>query len=138
MGPLPDSNRHDEPGAIDQFVPVEAAMVDDVFVAGKDPVGEPVVAHILPNALNRIELGRLGREGDERHVFGRLQLRRDMPTSLVHEHNRVGAGFHSQPDLLEMQFHRLGVAEWQDKTGRLAERGTDGAEDVGRGGSLIF
>ena len=86
MGPLPDSNRHDEPGAIDQFVPVEAAMVDDVFVASEDPVGEPVVAHILPNALDRIELGRLGREGNERHVFGRLQLRRDVPTSPVHEH----------------------------------------------------
>ena len=39
MGPIADSNRHDEPGAFDQFVPVEAAMIDDVFVAGKDPVG---------------------------------------------------------------------------------------------------
>ena len=46
MGPLPDSNRHDEPGAINQFVPVEAAMIDDVFIAGKDSVREPIVAHI--------------------------------------------------------------------------------------------
>jgi len=37
-----------------------------------------------------------------------------------------------------MQFHGLGVAKWQDETDGLAERGADGAEDVGRGGSLIF
>jgi hypothetical protein len=50
----------------------------------------------------------------------------------------VGAGFYSQRDLLQMQFHGLGVAKWQDETDGLAERGADGAEDVGRGGSLIF
>ncbi len=138
MGPLSDSDRHDEPGAINQFIPVEAAMIDDVFVAGEDAVREPVVAHILPNVLNWIELGRLGREGDERHVFGQLQLRSDVPPRPVDEHDGVGAGLHGERDLLEMQFHRLGVAKRQDKTGRLAERGTDGAEDVGRGGSLIF
>ncbi len=138
MGPLSDSDRHDEPGAIDQFIPVEAAMIDDVFVAGEDAVREPVVAHILPNVLDGIELGRLRREGDERHVFGGLKLRGDVPSRLVDEHNCMGAGFHSQRDLLQMQFHRLGVAEWQNETGRLAKHGTDGAEDVGRGGSLIF
>ena len=39
MGPPARSDRHDEPRAFNQFVPVEAAMIDDVFVAGKDPVG---------------------------------------------------------------------------------------------------
>ena len=111
MGPLSDSDRHDEPGAIDQFIPVEAAMIDDVFVAGEDAVREPVVAHILPNVLNWIELGRLGREGDERDVFGRLQRRGDVPPRPVDEHDGVGAGFHCQRDLMEMQFHGLGVAK---------------------------
>ena len=138
MGPLSDSDRHDEPGAFDQFVPVEAAMINYVFIAGKDAVRQPVVAHILPNVLNGIELARLGREGDERHVFGRLQRRGDVPPRPVDEHDGVGAGFHGERDLLEMQFHGLGVAKGQDKTGRLATLGTGGAEDVGRGGSLIF
>ena len=110
----------------------------DVFVVGEDPVGEPIVAHILPNVLNRIELGRLGRKGYERHVFGHLQLRGHVPPSLIDEQNGVGAGFHSQRDLLEMQLHGLGVAKWKNQTGRLAERGTDGAEDIGRGGSLTL
>ena len=113
-------------------------MIDNVFVAGEDAVREPVVAHILPNVLNWIELGRLRREGDGRHVFGQLQLLGDVPPRLIDEHNGVGAGFHGERDLLEMQFRGVGVAKRQDETGRLAERGADGAEDIGRGGSLIF
>ena len=37
-----------------------------------------------------------------------------------------------------MQCHGLGVAGRKDEAGRLAERGTDGAEDIGRGCSLIL
>ena len=37
-----------------------------------------------------------------------------------------------------MERHGLGVAGWEDETGRLAERGTDGAENIGGGGSLIL
>jgi len=50
----------------------------------------------------------------------------------------MGSWLHVKRDLVEMQLHRLGVAKRQDETGRLAERGTDGAEDIGRGGSLIL
>lgn len=50
----------------------------------------------------------------------------------------MGAGFAREGDFLEMQGHRLGVAKGHDEASRLALRGTDGAEDIGRGGSLIF
>ena len=61
-----------------------------------------------------------------------------MPPGLIHEQNGVGFWLYFTRDLLEMQLHRLGVAGRQDETGRLAERGADGAEDIGRGGSLIL
>ncbi len=112
-------------------------MIEDVVVAFEDSVREPVVAHILPNILDGIELWRFGGQGDERHVFGHLQLRGDVPPGLVDEQNGVGAGFDGERDFLEMQRHRLGVAKGHDETGRLAERRTNGAEDIGRGGSLI-
>ena len=32
-------------------------MIDYVLVGCKDPVGEPVVAHELPDILDRIEFG---------------------------------------------------------------------------------
>jgi hypothetical protein len=61
-----------------------------------------------------------------------------VPTGLIHKQHGVGSWLHGKRDLLEMQLHGLGVAKWQDETGRLAECGTDSAEDIGRGGSLIF
>jgi transposase len=61
-----------------------------------------------------------------------------VPASLIHEQNGVGAGLDVQRNLLKMQFHGLGIAKRQDKTDGLAERGTNRAEDVGRGGSLIL
>jgi hypothetical protein len=57
MGPSPRSDRHDEPRAVNQVVPVETAMIEDVFIVGKDPVGEPILAHVLPDVLDGIELG---------------------------------------------------------------------------------
>jgi hypothetical protein len=113
-------------------------MVDDVVAAFEDPVREPVVPHILPNVLDRIEFGRFGGQWDERHVFGHVQLCGDVPAGLIHEQHGVGSRLNVKRDLLQMQLHGLGVAKWQNETGRLAERGTDGAEDIGRGGSLIL
>jgi hypothetical protein len=37
-----------------------------------------------------------------------------------------------------VQRHGLGVAGRKDEAGRLAKRGTDGAEDIGRGCSLVL
>jgi hypothetical protein len=138
MGPFPRSDRHDEPRAFNQFVPAETAMIENVFIVGEDPVGEPILAHVLPDVLDRIELGGFGRQGNERDVFRHVQLRGDMPPGLIHEQNGVSAGVDGKRDLLEVQRHGLCVAGRHDEAGRLAERGTDSAEDIGRGGSLIL
>ena len=71
-------------------------------------------------------------------IFSGTSLRGDMPPGLIHEQNGVSAGLHGKGDLLEVQRHGLGVAVRVEETGRLAERGTNGAEDIGRGGSLIL
>ena len=61
-----------------------------------------------------------------------------MPAGLIHEQNGVGARLDGERDLLKVQRHGLGVAGREDEAGRLAERGTDGAENIGGGGSLIL
>src|SRR5271168_527739 len=61
-----------------------------------------------------------------------------MPSGPIHEQNGVSAGLDGKRDLPEVQRHGLGVAGREDETGRLAERGANGAEDIGRGGSLIL
>jgi len=53
---LAQSDGHDAPGLIDQVVPSLAAMIDEIVVGFEDPVGKPVVAHELPDILDRIKL----------------------------------------------------------------------------------
>jgi hypothetical protein len=50
----------------------------------------------------------------------------------------MGARRDGSRDFLEMQGHRLGVARRQHKRSALAFLRTDGAENVGRGGSLVM
>jgi len=48
---------HDIPGHIDELALGEAAVVEDVVVGFEDPVGEPVVAHELPDVFYGVEFG---------------------------------------------------------------------------------
>ena len=62
MRPLAHADGHDAPRLIDEVVPGEAAMVDDVVAGFEDAVRQPVIAHKLPDVFNRIELGAARRE----------------------------------------------------------------------------
>jgi hypothetical protein len=60
-----------------------------------------------------------------------------VPAGLIDEDDGVGAGRYLSGDLLQMPLHGLGVAFGQDEGGADAAARADGAEDVGRSGSLI-
>ena len=59
MRPIPQSDCHYAPWLIDKFVPGMAAVVDDIFVGLEDPIGQPVVAHELPDILHHVKLRAL-------------------------------------------------------------------------------
>jgi cell wall assembly regulator SMI1 len=54
------TDRHDVSPLIEELVPRLAAMVGDVILRGKEPDGEPVIAHELSNVLSKIQLGPFG------------------------------------------------------------------------------
>ena len=54
MCPWTETDGHDFPGLIDEFVPGEAAVIDDIVVGFEDAIGEPVVAHKLPDVFDRV------------------------------------------------------------------------------------
>ncbi len=83
MWPLSVSDRDDFPGPSDELVAGVAAMLDDIFVAAEDAVGEPVVAHEPPDVLDRIELGRTWRQGDDGDIGGPAGLGRGVPAGLI-------------------------------------------------------
>jgi hypothetical protein len=83
MGPFAAADSHDVPRLIDELIPGFAAVVDDVVVGCEDPVGEPVVAHELPDILNRVEFRTFGRERDDADIAGNIQL--VIPTCIDHD-----------------------------------------------------
>src|SRR5665647_1584398 len=137
MCPLAQADGHDQPGLIDELVPGLAAQRDDVVVGREDPVREPVVAHELPDILDRVQFWGSGRQEQQGYVVGQLELGRDVPACLVEDQDGVGAGIDGPTDLFQVLVHGLGIAVGQDEAGAFAFLGTDGAEDIGPQRALI-
>ena len=70
MHPFAQAEGHDAPGLVGELVPGIAAVIEDILVAGEDPVGEPVLAHELPDVLDRVQLRSFGREWYDGDVGG--------------------------------------------------------------------
>ena len=73
MRPLAQPDGHDFPGTVHECVPSIAAVVDDIVVGFEDAVREPVVAHILPDIFDRVELRAFRRQRDNGDVGGNEQ-----------------------------------------------------------------
>jgi hypothetical protein len=106
-------------------------VIDEIVVGFEDAVGEPVVAHKLPDVLDGVELGAFRRQGDNGDVGRHDEARREVPASLIDQKDGVGTGRDDLGDLREVQVHRLGIASRQDQGRALAILWADSAEDIG-------
>ena len=138
MRPIAQTDGHDAPGLIDELIPGVAAVVDDVVVGFEDAIRQPVIAHELPDVFLRIQFRAFGRQGYQRDVGRDDQAGGEMPTGLIDQKRRVCARRDLRGDLGQVKVHRPGVASRRDERGSLAVLRTDRAEDIGRGGSLVF
>ncbi len=138
MSPLAVSDGHYALGLADQLVPCITAMIQDLIVGVEDPVGEPVIPHELPDVFDRIEFWTFGWQRDDADILGYAERVGHMPPGLIHEHYGMGARRDSSSDFGQMQVHRVGIAQRQDKPCTLAQCRTDRSKDVGRYGALIM
>ena len=74
MRPLAQSDGRDAPSLIDERVPHLAAVADEIVIGFVDAAGEPIVAHALPDVLDRVEFGAFRRPGET--LICALDLRR--------------------------------------------------------------
>ena len=119
-------------------VPGVAAGGDDGVVGLEDAGVEKVVLEELPQVLDRVELGAVGRQRQERDVVGHAQRPGAMPAGLVEDDHGVGIRGHLGGDLGQVQVHRRGVDIGQDeRRGALACRAHRG-EEVGGGVPLVL
>ncbi len=100
-------------------------------VVFEDTVGEPVVAHKLPDVLDGIELGRPGREWHKGDIVRDFEGQGGVPSGLIEHDDGMGAGFNDAGDLFEMGVQRLCVGIGHDKASSLALVRADGPEDIG-------
>ena len=85
------SDGHNAPELIDRTDPGEAALVEDVGVGYADAVRQPVVAHELPDFLDRIELGAFRGQRQQGHGGWDDEPTGAMPPRLIEEQDGVGA-----------------------------------------------
>jgi hypothetical protein len=138
MGPLAQSDGRDAPRLISEAVPCEAAMVEDVVVGFEDAVRQPVVAHELPDVLDRVELGAFRRQRQRGDVGRDDKPRREMPARLIEYQHGMGTGRDGGGYLGEVERHPFGIAAGQDERRPLALGWTDRAIDIGRRGALVL
>ena len=70
MSPVAQSNGHDSPRLVAKLVPGVATEIDDLVVGLEYPVRQPVLAHELPDVLDRVQFGSFRRKRQDRDVFG--------------------------------------------------------------------
>lgn len=90
---------HDTPGLVAQAVPGFAAERDDLVVGLEDAIGQPVVAHELPEVLDRVQFGIARRQWQDSDVFGQPQFRRRVPSRLINDEDGMDAGIDGGADL---------------------------------------
>jgi hypothetical protein len=116
---------------VSEEVPGLAAFVEDVGVAVEDGDGELVLAQILPDVLDRIELRSIGRQVQKGDVVGHVEIVCSVPTRPIEDEDGVRPRGDLAGDLGQVQGQAVGVGLGQDESGGCGPRGANGAEDVG-------
>jgi len=113
-------------------------MIENVVVGLEDPVRQPIVAHVLPDVFDRVELGAFWGQWDDGDVGRHDELIREVPSGLVDKQRRVSPRRYRVRDLCEVEVHSYGVAVWQHQGRAFAVLGADCTENVGRCRTLVL
>ena len=93
-------------------------------------VGEPVLAEVLPDILDRVQLWGARRQQDHGDVFRNREGCGRVPSGAVEQQDGMGAPPDRAGDLVEVKLHRLRVGEGQRQGGAGAAGRADRSEQV--------
>src|SRR5512144_3448093 len=80
------AQRVDASGLVLEPVPGLAGSLEDGLVVGVQAVREEALLEVEPHALDRVELGRVGRQRLQRDVSGYAQIARAVPAGAIEHH----------------------------------------------------
>jgi hypothetical protein len=91
-------------------------VIDDGVVGSEHSIGQSVVAHELPDILDRVQLGAFGWQGHDGDIERHSKALGRVPSGLVEQQHAVLARCNPGGDLRQGQAHGLGVAQRQHQT----------------------
>ena len=113
-----------------QCVPEVTGHLEQVVVVAEHPVAQVVALEISPEAFDRVELGAVGRQVQEREVRRHLQRLGDVPAGVVEHQHDVGVGTGGPADEGQVLVHQAGVDGRGEERGGGAGDRVDGGEEV--------
>ena len=84
----------------------------------------------MPDVLDWVQLGTFGWQSDDADVGRHIQLTAHVPTSLIHQHDRLSARGDGERYLGQMQRHRFSIAEGKHQPCGLSVFRADRTEDI--------
>ena len=138
MRRISHSDGHDEPWLRGQPVPVVAAVGCDGVVVLEDAVGQPVLAHELPDVFHDVECGTFTWRRQQRDVGGYVERGRYMPPGLIEQQDGMLAWADDPADFGQVLAHACSVAKQQNEGRALALARAHGTEDAGGGRALVW
>ncbi len=111
--------------------PSVAAGLDDGVGVVEQAVGEVALAQVEPDALDRVELGTVGRQRRQGDVVRHLERPLVVPSGAVEGDDGVGVPGQDLGELPEEDVHGPGRDLGQDEGEVLARGRAHGGEDVG-------
>lgn len=100
-------------------------------------MGEEALLEVEPYALDRVELGRVGRQRYQRDVGRYSKSARAVPAGLIEHHRNVLVITDRRGEAIEELLHRLRIHVWHDERKAVVGAGLDGREDVGEREALV-
>jgi hypothetical protein len=120
------------PAFICESVPGCARSIDDRVVVVEQSVREVAFLEIEPDALDRIEFGRVRRQRQQDYILGNDELLRAVPAGLVHEHGGDLVLGQSIRELVEKLLHCEGIEFGHYQREGLVRADLGGGKDVGK------
>lgn len=100
-------------------------------------MGEEALFEVEPYALDRVQLGRVGRQRHQRDVAGNAQRAGTVPAGLIEHHRDVLVIADGRSEAVEEHLHRLGIHVRHDERKGVVGSWLDGCEDVGEREALV-
>ena len=117
----------DPAGIAGDPLPSLADGIDDGVVVGPEAMGEKAFLQVEPEALDSVQLWRVGRQECGGDVLGHDQVARAVPAGAVHNQQGVRAGGDLAAELVEEGLHDVGRDDRQNQAESGITLGADGA-----------